>query len=103
MRLSSPGVCDAAAAAISARHLNAVRGVGGAAAAVGSDSNNAAGSRSEPDSFSSIYYMHAFTDIPLLLRGGSRIILALFPKCPTNCNRGGRNYEADSTRNQLMR
>ena len=39
-----------------------------AAAMAGSDSNNAAGRRSEPDSFSAIYNIHAFTgatyDIP---------------------------------------
>ena len=34
------------------------------ATAVGSDSNNAAGSRSEPDSFSSIRFVHAYTDRP---------------------------------------
>ena len=32
-----------------------------AAAMAGSDSNNAAGRRSEPDSFSAIYNIHAFT------------------------------------------
>lgn len=40
------------------------------AAAAGSDSNNAAGRRSEPDSFCTIYNIHAFTgatylDLPL--------------------------------------
>ena len=48
-------------------------------AAVGSDSNNAAGSRSEPDSFSSIRFVHAYTDLPTSCSGkGERMVIWAF-------------------------